>query len=221
MKQPRAIVACEKSGTIRDALENTGMVDSWSCDIQPTTSEQTIVAKKHYQCDVLEVLDYGWDLLIAHPPCTYLTRRSGYWVKKRNLQRERELGINFFMEFVNSDIRYKAIENPIGIMSTIYRKPDQIIQPYCFGDPESKATCLWLFNLPNLIYSKQDTLWEKKTSVEPNFRIWPNGKKTYFVDNVSGKNRAEIRSRTFPGIASAMAEQWTEHILNNNKQQKQ
>ena len=209
----KVLVGCEYSGIVRDAFSLKGW-DAWSCDLLPTESELTKAEGKHLQCDVREVLGGNWDLLIAHPVCRYLTLRAQYWNRIYNREKEFMESIEFFMLFVNSKIKKKAIENPVGVMSTLYRRPDQIVQPYYFGDPESKKTCLWLFGLPPLIYEKTNTLFATKTEVEPNIRIAPNGHRITFSDCISGKDRDKRRSKTFPGIANAMAEQWTEYLIN-------
>ena len=219
MSKMRALIACEYSGVVRDAFENAGW-DAWSCDLLPTESEQTRNARKHLQRNVCEIINWEWDLLIAHPPCTRLSIRGEYWTQKRSLYDEKQKAIDFFMLFVNSQIKHRAIENPVGIMSTNYRKPDQIIQPYYFGDDEQKATCLWLYNLPLLKYDYHNTLFTRKTTVEPNIRVTPSGFRYTFSDAQRGKDRAKKRSKTFQGIANAMAEQWTEYIKSKFKQQK-
>ena len=211
LSETRLLVACEYSGVIRDAFSNAGW-DAWSCDLQQTESEQTAKEMKHYQCDVRDILYKDWDLLIAHPPCTRLNIRGEYWTQKRSLYDEKQKAIDFFMLFVKSEIRHKAIENPVGIMSTNYRKPDQIIQPFYFGDGEQKATCLWLYKLPLLEYDFQDNLFGYKTTVEPNIRVTPSGYRYTFADAQMGKDRAKKRSKTFQGVANAMAEQWTEYF---------
>ena len=211
LSETRVLVACEYSGVIRDAFSNAGW-DAWSCDLQPTESEQTANEGKHYQCDIRDLMDDDWDLLIAHPPCTRLNIRGEYWTQKRNLYEEKQKAIDFFMFFANWEISHKAIENPVGIMSKVYRKPDQIIQPFYFGDDEQKATCLWLYNLPLLKYDYQDTLFSRKTTVEPNVRVTPSGFRYTFSDAQRGKDRAKKRSKTFQGVANAMAEQWTEYF---------
>lgn len=155
-------------------------------------------------------IDGKWDLIVAHPPCTYLTCTGNRWFdeekygdKARQRKLDREKAILFFMQFVNADCNHIAIENPIGIMSTKYRKPDQIIQPYQFGDPVSKSTCLWLKGLPLLHATK---------IVEPEKIRLKNGKlynawhyNTWLVPPLE---RSKVRSKTFPGIAKAIADQW-------------
>ena len=196
----KVLIACEFSGIVREAFRKEGH-DAWSCDLLPTEIEGN-----HIQGDVLEVLDNGWDMMIAHPPCTYLANVGNAWLKQHGRIEKRKEAIEFFMMLTNAPIPKIAIENPVGCMSTIYRKPDQYIQPYYFGDNAMKKTCIWLKNLPLLqptkILSKPKPIYTFKR---------PNGKirKTYFVDSMPPSlDRAKKRSRTFKGIADAMAKQW-------------
>lgn len=181
----RVLIACEFSGIVRDAFAARGH-DAWSCDLLPT--EQS---GQHIQGDVLEVLDDGWDLMIAHPPCTHLAVSGARWFKDK--QEEQAEAIAFFMALVAAPIERIAVENPISIMSTRYRKPDQVIQPWQFGHGETKATCLWLKGLPLLMPT--DIVDGREHRIH---RMPP------------GPNRARERSRTYQGIADAMAEQWGE-----------
>jgi hypothetical protein len=185
----RILIGCEFSGTVRDAFKKRGH-DAWSCDILPTDSPGN-----HIQGDVLEILDDGWDLAIFHPPCTHLCVSGARWFKDKRT--EQAGAINFFMALVNAPIPHIAIENPIGIMSTIYRKPDQIIQPWQFGHDASKKTCLWLKGLPLLLPTKviTKTLYANQTPSGQN-RIPPS------------PDRWRIRSKTYKGIADGMAAQW-------------
>jgi len=201
----KVLVACEYSGIVRDAFLKLGH-DAMSCDLLPTEQPGN-----HYQGDVLDIINDGWDLMIAHPPCTYLTVAGNKWFGPDYKQRfptrlqDRALAIEFFLLIANSpNIKRVAIENPIGIMSTMYRKPDQIIQPYQFGHNVRKATCLWLKNLPPLRYTK---------IVEPLLDRFPSGnvQSRWHTETGHIKNkeeRAKARSKTFQGIADAMAEQW-------------
>ena len=180
----KVLVACEFSGVVRDAFRTIGH-DAWSCDILPSENFSMF----HYQTDVKNVINEGWDLMIAHPPCTHLAVSGARWFKDK--QEEQKDAIDFFMMLVNSPIPKIAIENPIGIMSTKYRKPDQIIQPWMFGHGETKATCLWLKGLPLL----------KPTDVV-------EGREARIHKMAPSPDRWKERSRTYPGIAYAMAEQW-------------
>ena len=206
MKRLSVLVACEFSGIVRDAFIARGH-DAVSCDLLPTEHPGP-----HIQVDVLAILDQGWDLMIAHPPCTNLAASGARtWAGKRADGRQQQ-GIDFFMALVKAPIPRKAIENPVGIMSSVYRKPDQIIQPWQFGHPETKTTCLWLFDLGPL----------KATAiVKPDYMRKPDG--TYLLDKkgkrysrthfmtgwkMKGVEQWKERSRTFPGIANAMSSQW-------------
>jgi hypothetical protein len=212
----RVLVACEYSGTVRDAFAARGH-DAWSCDILP--SETT---GNHIRGDALDAA-YGerWDLMIAHPPCTYLTLTGNKWFKPEYAERfptrqqDRQDAIDFFMALADAPVEKIAIENPICIMSSVWRKPDQIVHPYYFGDPPRKATCLWLKNLPALWWCSTPSLFGPPTAVEPEGVVVSKGGNrtgqwyynTGLIPLKSGL-RAKVRSKTFPGIANAMAEQW-------------
>lgn len=202
----KILIACEESQRVCKAFRDKGH-EAYSCDILDPSGGYP---EWHIQDDVLKHLK-GWDLIIAHPPCTFLTVTGNRWFnierygeKAIERYKEREKAVAFFMEFVNADCPKIAIENPIGYMSSIYRKPDQIIQPYYFGDPARKATCLWLKGLP---------LLKKTNEVTPIIIKYKNGKSTdnpWHMGTMSlpKEERARERSKTFPGIAMAMAEQW-------------
>jgi len=200
----KILIACEFSGIVREAFAARSH-DAWSCDIEPTD-----IPGNHYQGDVMDILHDGWDLMIAHPPCTYLTVTGNKWFKSEykdrfpTRQQDRQDAINFFMLLVNAPIEKIAIENPIGIMSTTYRKPNQIIHPWQFGHEASKSTCLWLKGLSNL---------EPTNIVDKGeFVTYKSGKRMtkWYADaaSKSPQERAKIRNTTFQGIANAMAEQW-------------
>ena len=142
----RVLVACEFSGIVRDAFLVRGH-DAWSCDLLPTEK-----LGPHIQGNVLDILNCEWDLIITHPPCTYLCGSGARWWTGRKVQQA--AGAWFFMQFINCKCSRIAVENPIGVMSKWYRKPDQIIQPWMYGYPETKSTCLWLKNLPLLTPTK-------------------------------------------------------------------
>lgn len=195
----RILVACEYSGAVRDAFIAMGH-DAVSCDLLPTETPGP-----HYQGSVLDILDDGWDMMIAFPPCTHLATSGARWFKEKREDGRQQQGIDFFMALATANIEKIAIENPIGIMSTQWRKPDQIVQPYEYGHDASKATCLWLKGLPSLVPTEH---------VEP--RI-VDGKKRWANQTNSGQNvlgpspdRWKVRSKTFQGIADAMAKQWGE-----------
>jgi len=189
----RVLVACEFSGIVREAFRARGH-DAWSCDLLPT--EQ---AGQHIQDDVLNHLNEGWDLMIAHPSCKHLAVSGARWFKKK--QQEQVMALDFVSVLMSAPIRKICIENPVSIISSKIRKPDQVIQPWQFGHAETKATCLWLKNLPKLKSTrvvKGTTLFEHNTApiVERIHNMPP------------GPDRWKERSRTFTGIAEAMASQW-------------
>lgn len=217
----KALVACEYSGRVRDALSAQGW-DAWSCDILPTESALTKKEGKHIQGDILAILNDGWDLMIAFPPCTYLTVSGNRHIPCNPERWQKQVdALKFVYELINAPITHIALENPVGVISTYIRKPDQIINPYYFGDPVPKKTCLWLKNLPPLVYSLNGDLFNLKTAVEPEFVIYnskknKSGKSKYSVHgkipSTNNPQNALLRSKTFPGIAKAMAKQWTDYI---------
>ena len=199
----KVLVACEYSGTVRDAFIARGH-DAMSCDLLPTDRPGP-----HYQGDVFDIIGNGWDLMIAHPPCTYLTyAATKHWNNPGRAELRQE-AYDFFMKLVNADIPRIAVENPVGWVNTVYRKPDQIIHPYYWGDAFQKRTCLWLKNLPLLTWDK-----EKAIKPEPMYICQGEkckGKKIGWCEGVRGSkngDRWKIRSTTFQGIANAMAAQW-------------
>ncbi len=207
------LIACEESQSICMDFRKLGF-NSYSCDILPPSGGHP---EYHLQKDVREVLKEKWDLVIAHPPCTYLTVTGNRWFNverygEQAIQRQKykEEAIEFFMIFANLDCKYVAIENPVGVMSTLWRKPDQIIQPYQFGDPYEKRTCLWLKGLPKLIPTNV---------VEPPKRtFYKSGKSmpSWFCEcaKLPKEERSIARSKTFPGISQAISSQYGEFILN-------
>lgn len=194
----RVLVACEFSGTVRDEFLKLGH-DAWSCDLLPTD-----VPGPHFQCDVREVFDLTWDLLIAHPPCTYLCSSGLHWnTRTPGREQKTQEALEFVRLLLNAPVEKIALENPIGRIGTAIRPADQIVQPYMFCEDASKQTALWLKNLPKLVPTGM---------VEP--RI-VNGKKRWGNQTDSGQNRLgpsedrwKLRSKTYHGIAMAMAEQW-------------
>lgn len=181
----RVLVACEYSGRVRDAFIRAGH-DAMSCDLLPTD-----VPGPHYQGDVRDVLGDGWDLMIAHPPCTHLAVSGARHFAEKRADGRQQAAIDFFMMLADADIPRYAIENPVCIMSSIWRKPDQVIQPWQFGHGETKATCLWLKGLPklrptNIVEGRADRIHRMPPSPD----------------------RWKLRSATYAGIAAAMAEQW-------------
>jgi len=194
----KVLVACEYSGTVRDAFRAAGH-DALSCDLLPTD-----VPGPHYQGDVTDIINDGWDLMVAHPPCTYLCSSGLHWNKRRPERAQMtEDALKFVQFLLDAPIPRIALENPIGCIGTRIRKADQTIQPWQFGHDASKSTCLWLKNLP---------LLTPTAVVEP--RI-VNGKKRWANQTDSGQNRLppsedrwKIRSETYAGIAAAMVAQW-------------
>lgn len=197
----RILVACEFSGTVRDAFAARGH-DAWSCDLLPTERPG-----QHIQGDVLQVLADGFDLMVAHPPCTYLTVSGNKWMKPEFAERfprrheQREEAVAFFLALYHAPIARVAVENPIGVMSTRFRKPDQVVQPWMFGHGETKATCLWLRGLSPLLptHHKDGDLF---TDPAPTERV----QRLHLLP--PSPTRWAERSKTYPGIAQAMADQW-------------
>ncbi len=197
----RVLVACEFSGIVRDAFARRGH-DAWSCDLLPTEKPG-----QHIQGDVLEILDKGWDLMIAHPPCQFLSFVGIRHWNKPGRDEKRKEAMAFFMELVMAPINKICVENPVGYPNTIYRKPDQIIHPYYFGEPYQKRTCLWLKNLPLLDYS--NTRIDKPKPLYFSQGKRTKGKPINWVEGISDvRNKSKERLRSFIVIAEAMAEQW-------------
>jgi hypothetical protein len=184
----KVLVACEYSGTVRDAFKAKGH-DAWSCDLLPTE-----VKGQHYQGNVLDILNLSWDLMIAHPPCTHLAVSGARYFYKK--QKEQEEALKFVQKLLDANIPRICLENPVSIISTRIRKPSQIIQPWQFGHEESKKTCLWLKNLPLLEPTKIMTVKNKNLTPSGQNKLGPSA------------DRWKIRSKTYQGIAEAMAEQW-------------
>jgi len=194
----RVLIACEYSGRVRDAFLAAGH-DALSCDILPTD-----VSGPHYQGDVRDIINDGWDLMVAHPPCTYLSVSGMHWTTRglRDPQLTED-ALDFVRLLLDAPIERIALENPVSVISSRIRKPDQIVNPYEFGHDASKKTCLWLKNLPCLTPTNM---------IEPRMI---NGRKRWGNQTDSGQNklapsadRWKIRSETYEGIAAAMASQW-------------
>lgn len=183
----RILVACEYSGVVRDAFAGGGH-DVMSCDLLPTDAPG-----QHYQGDMFDVIDYPWDLVIAHPPCTHLSVSGARHFEAKRMDGRQQSAVSFFMQIVRrtAHVPMVAIENPVCIMSTLYRKPDQVIQPWQFGHGETKATCLWLKGLPLL--TPTDVVEGRENRIH---RMPPSD------------DRWKLRSQTYTGIATAMADQW-------------
>jgi len=190
----RVLVACEFSGIVRDAFRARGH-DAWSCDLLDTEREGP-----HLKGPVEDWLDIGWDLMIAHPPCTHLAVSGARWFKGK--EREQAEALEFVAMLLGAGIPRIALENPVSVISTAIRKPDQIIQPYQFGHPEVKATCLWLKNLPKLKPTDDVSAEMMNLSHAQRNRVW-------FEKKGNDEDpRWKRRSRTLQGIADAMADQW-------------
>lgn len=237
---PRLLVACECSGVVRRAFERVGW-DAWSCDLLPAADGSA----KHFQCDVLTVLDRGWDAVISHPVCTYLTNSAAWAFKDPDFERYPGVGYHqkvvegtltgaarrkaredahaFALAVWNAPARFKVLENPVGALSTLWRKPSQIIQPYHFGDDASKATCLWIEGWPLLqptqyveprlvcgdcrkvnAYGQHKCLACGSHVLRPR---WANQTDSGQNRLSPGDTRSSLRSETFPGIAAALASQ--------------
>ena len=192
----RILVACEESQAVTKEFRKLGH-EAYSCDIQPCSGGHP---EWHIQGDVFEVINDGWDMMIAFPPCTHLAVSGAAWFEQKRKDGRQQEGIDFFMALANAPIERIAIENPVGVMSTVWRKPDQIIQPWQFGHPEKKATCLWLKNLPKL---------EPTNNVKEYMDTLPKNKSNRLHYLPPSPERSKLRSKTFEGIAAAMAIQWS------------
>ncbi len=201
----RVLVACEYSGRVRDAFAAKGF-DAVSCDLLPSRTPG-----KHYQGNVLDIINDSWDLLVGFPPCTYISNVNTKW--RNDIERLKKAckAMEFFAELYAAPIRHICLENPVGMLSTCFRKPDQIIHPYYFNGAEKKKTCLWLKNLPPLQHSKHDTLFETKTHGELSEAFTSNAshRQSHWYNNKKSE-----RSTLFPAIANAMADQWSSVLLN-------
>lgn len=209
----KVLIACEESQRVCIAFRNLGC-EAYSCDVQECSGGHP---EWHIQEDVLPLINGDcsfftmdgvfhtikgqWDLLIAHPPCTHLASSGAAWFKEKRANGTQQAAIEFFMKFIDAGCAHIAVENPIGIMSTHYRKPDQIIQPWMFGHPEKKATCLWLKGLPPL---------SPTNDVSEYMKTLPKNQQERLHYLPPSPERAKLRSKTFPGIADAMASQWSD-----------
>lgn len=196
----KVLIACEESQAVTKEFRLKGH-EAYSCDIISCSGGHP---EWHIQGDVLPLLEEKWDIIIAFPPCTHLAVSGAAHFAKKRADGRQQQGIDFFMKFIDIKCPCVAVENPVGIMSTLYRKPDQILRPFNFGENSTKKTCLWLKGLPPLMATK---------IIEPTKHITKSGKQydswwfeTCLISDL--KKRAEARSKTFPGIAKAMADQW-------------
>ena len=183
----KILVACEESQAVTIELRKLGH-EAYSCDIEPCSGGHP---EWHLRCDAMELLKMQWDMILAFPPCTDLAVSGARYFAQKRADGRQQRSVDFFMAFANADCPRIAIENPVGIMSTHYRKPDQIIQPWMFGHGETKATCLWLKGLPrleptNIVEGREHRVWRMPPSLE----------------------RAKLGSKTYTGVAKAMASQW-------------
>lgn len=202
----KVAVLCEFSRIVRDAFISAGH-DAISCDLEPTEKPGP-----HIQGDCQAYDWSGYDMVIAHPPCRYLSYAGMAWWNRTGRMELREKAMEFFMWCYNLPVKTVCVENPKGLPCQSFRKQDQILQPYYFGDPYHKGVYLWLKGLKPLIWSEEDDLFYKKTAIEkPDYGTFPSGKKKSFVDvfnNFDREKSRKDRSRFFPGIAQAMATQW-------------
>ena len=195
----KILVACEESQAVTIELRRLGH-EAYSCDIEPCSGGHP---EWHLQVDALELLKMKWDMILAFPPCTHLAVSGARYFEQKREDGRQQAAIDFFMRFANADCPKIAIENPVGIMSTVWKKPDQIIQPWQFGHGETKKTCLWLKGLPtlvptNIVDGREQRIWKMPPS----------------------EDRAKNRAKTFPGIAKAMAEQWAGDIREGSQCEK-
>jgi hypothetical protein len=203
----KILIACEESQAVTIEFRKLGF-QAYSCDLLPCTGGYP---EWHFQNDVIPLLNEKWDLIIAFPPCTDLAASGARHFEKKRANGTQQKSIEFFMEFVNAKCDKIAIENPIGIMSKIYRKPDQIIQPYQFGDKAQKSTCLWLKNLPKLEHTDivdKGEFFEWKDGKTGKLKKQPMWYYKALLNSKTPEQRRTLRSKTFPGIAKAMAVQW-------------
>ena len=219
MKQMRVLIACEESQATTKAFRKLGH-EAFSCDLLPCSGGHP---EWHYQCDIFEVINQGWDLMIAHPPCTFLTGSGVQWLsnpedrelpfedrrphpKYPNRRKDMLDSVEFVKALYNAPIERIAVENPVGLLSSRWKKPNQIVQPYMFGDEATKSTCLWLKNLPLLvptnIVGKGDRIFFASSKSHPK----------WYADALKNaktkEERQTLRSKTFEGMANAFAEQW-------------
>ena len=195
----KILVACEESQAVTIEMRRLGH-EAYSCDIEPCSGGHP---EWHLQVDALELLKMKWDMILAFPPCTHLAVSGARYFEQKRKDGRQQAGIDFFMRFANADCPKIAIENPVGIMSSVWRKPDQIIQPWQFGHGETKKTCLWLKGIPllvptNIVDGREQRIWKMPPS----------------------EDRAKNRAKTFPGIARAMAEQWAGDIREGSQCEK-
>lgn len=215
----KILIACEESQTICKAFREKGH-EAFSCDLLPSSGGHP---EWHIQGDALEILDNGWDLMVAHPPCTFMAGSSVQWLshpedkhlpfderrphpKYPNRRVDLKESVEFVLKLYNCNIPLIAIENPVGLLSSLWRKPDQIIQPYMFGDEATKTTCLWLKGLPKLEPTK--IVGKGERTVYSSGKSHPKWYAEALAKAKTKEERQTLRSKTFPGIANAIATQW-------------
>lgn len=216
----RILIACEESQATTKAFRELGH-EAFSCDLLPCSGGHH---EWHFQQDVFEVIDEGWDLMVAHPPCTFLTGSGVQWLshpedkalpfeerrphpKYPNRRQDMLDSVEFVKALYNADIKHIAIENPVGLLSSRWRKPDQIVQPYMFGDEATKTTCLWLKNLPFLFPT--NIVGKGERTVFASGKSHPKWYADALKNAKTKEERQTLRSKTFPGMAKAFAEQWS------------
>lgn len=215
----RILIACEESQATTKAFRKLGH-EAFSCDLLPCSGGHP---EWHYQCDIFEVINKGWDLMVAHPPCTFLTGSGVQWLsnpedkalpfeerrphpKYPNRRQDMLYSVEFVKALYNADIKHIAIENPVGLLSSRWKKPDQIVQPYMFGDEATKTTCLWLKNLPLLLPT--DIVGKGERTVFASGKSHPKWYADALKNAKTKEERQTLRSKTFEGMAQAFAEQW-------------
>ena len=211
----KILIACEESQSVTLEFRKLGF-EAYSCDI---IYESGGYPEWHLKGDVFEFLNNGWDCMIAFPPCTDLAMSGAKHFEQKRKDGRQQKSIEFFLSLANAPIKHIAIENPIGVMSTYFRKPDQIVNPFDFGDPARKPTCLWLKNLPKLKATNLGDAPLFGSSLDMGeFHTTKSGKVLPKWYNLPpSENRAKIRSKTFPGIAEAMAKQWGKYLKEYQK----
>jgi hypothetical protein len=215
----KILIACEESQATTRAFRKLGH-EAFSCDLLPCSGGNP---EWHFQCDIFEVINQGWDLMIAHPPCTFLTGSGVQWLsnpgdrdlpfnerrphpKYPNRRQDMLDSVDFVKALYNADIKHIAIENPVGLLSSRWRKPDQIVQPYMFGDEATKTTCLWLKNLPLLLPT--NIVGKGERTIFASGKSHPKWYADALKNAKTKEERQTLRSKTFPGMAQAFAEQW-------------
>ena len=216
----KILIACEESQTVCKAFRQLGF-EAFSCDLQECSGGHP---EWHFKQDIFKIIRMGiWDAMIAFPPCTHLAVSGAAWFEQKRKDGRQQEGIDFFMKIANAPVPRIAIENPVGIMSKLYRKPDQIIQPYYFGDEASKKTCLWLKNLPPLYHNEKQNLFDDNITHVGKGEVitYESGNRMakWYAElrNLPKEERSKERSKTFQGIANAMAAQWGEYLINKKQ----